>query len=272
MKNHVKKRIVFYFYAFKDFLENDAIKINLKCLKYYSSIFDEALFIISVDDINDAGLISSAEKEIINCGFENIRFKVHEDNQCCEAQPFFEEIFQKLEKLDGLTFFGHTKGVTKTECKAIVDWILGLYYLNLNFTEEAEHLLTYEGGRFFGTFLTDGTDSWMNGFFFNGTFYWMNCPTIYEDYMLNKIKLPETFGNRAFAESLPAVLKYTPYNNGLVSHDMWYYGDGYNYYNDIDKLIPVLLNANKYPEEFQKFLDFKEEILKGINLTTIKAR
>ena len=153
----IKKRLVFYFYTFENFMDNRAIKIHLKCLKKYSNVFDNALFIISIDDVNNSPLIFETETELLKLGFKDIRFKIHKNNGYCESQPFYEEIVRNLKYLDGLTFFGHTKGVTNyaksdVDIESIDAWLLGMYYLNLEFIPEVEYRMTYSLSRFFGAF------------------------------------------------------------------------------------------------------------------------
>lgn len=208
---HIKKRLVFYFYTFDGFKENRAIKIHLKCLKHYSHVFDEALFIISVDDTENAQLIYDTEVEILGAGFKDVRFKVHKNNGYCEAQPFFEEIMEKLDTLDGLTFFGHTKGVTnyqKAGCcvESIDDWLIGMYYLNLEHIEDVENKMTYRVSRFYGAFLTDNEDGPGVNCLYSGTFYWMNCPMIDIDRRNGEADIPKTYHQRGFAETLPGLL------------------------------------------------------------------
>ena len=152
---NIKKRLIFYFHTFEGFLDNRAIQIHLRCLAYYCNVFDEALFIISVDDTKNDRLIYDTETALLKCGFRNVQFKVHRNNPYCEAQPFFEEIVEKMNSLDGLTFFGHTKGEGNYNRKdanseAVDAWILGLYYTNLSYLEEVENRLIKDFSCLFG--------------------------------------------------------------------------------------------------------------------------
>ena len=259
-KEHIKKRLVFYFYTFENFLDNRAIQIHLKCLKHYSKLFDEALFIISVDDTENEMLILNTERELLDIGFKDIRFKVHKNNAYCEAQPFFEEIVCKLKWLDGLTFFGHTKGVTnyqKVDCcvESIDAWILGMYYLNLEFIDEVENSLCYEPHRFFGAFLTDCRNSWFGGWLYSGTFYWLNCPSIWNDVVMKQKEIPTTYHHRGFAEDFPTLLY--DWNNGVSGLDS--HGKlvvhNFDYYTDTQNRISFLCGG------IEGYEDFKNKIL-----------
>lgn len=193
---HISRRLIFYFYGFDDYKNNRAIKIHLNCLKHYCEIFDEAIFYISVNDVTNTSLITSIENDIINIGYnKNVKFVVVEDTEYHESLIFYEEVVKKLQDLDGITFFGHTKGITNYDrgyTQDCVDsWITGMYYLNLEFMEDVENRLIAREGRFYGTFLSEiGEDVINNGsmptnknrLMYTGTFFWMNCTQIFSDY------------------------------------------------------------------------------------------
>lgn len=255
---HIKKRLIFYFYTFNDFMNNPAIKIHLKCLKYYSHVFDEALFIISIDDKNNSKLIFDTEIELLKLGFNNIQFKIHKNNAYCEAEPFYNEIVSKLKTLDGLTFFGHTKGVTNVlnpSCviESINAWILGMYYLNLEFIDEVEKSLLYEPYRFYGAFLCDATQSVLKQYLYAGTFYWINCSAIYNDVIKGNHSLPCCIDGRGFAEEFPGLLyNWNNGTQGLYSHDnrILYEFDFYCYTHE--RILFLIQNdINRY-ENFKK--------------------
>ena len=208
---HIKRRLIFYFYTFNNFIDNRAIKIHLKCLKHYSNVFDEALFVVSLDDVNNTELIFNTEAELLKLGFKDIHFKVHKNNGYCEAQPFYEEIVRNLKVLDGLTFFGHTKGVTNyskedINIESIDAWLTGMYYLNLEFVPEVEYKMIKDISRFYGAFLTDNRDGDGVNWFYSGTFFWLNCQMLYIDEITNEIEIPTYCHQRGFAESFPGLL------------------------------------------------------------------
>ena len=256
---HIKKRLVFYFYTFEDFLNNRAIKIHLKCLKHYAHVFDEALFIISVDEIDNSKLIFETESELLKIGFKDVHFKVHKNNGYCEAQPFFEEIVSKLDNLDGLTFFGHTKGVTnyqKTDCclESIDAWLLGMYYLNLEFIDEMESSVCYNINRCYGAFLTENKHSGGTDWLYAGTFYWLNCPSIYIDGQRGCVEIPKTFHQRGFAEDFPGLL-YKLEELGSHGNIILY---PFDIYSKAHTAIPILLGDG---DSLDRYEIFKKEIL-----------
>lgn len=263
----VKKRIIFYFYVFENYKDNYAIKIHLQCLRHYSHVFDEAFFVISVDDVNNTDLIMDVERELLSIGFKDVRFKVHKNNPYCESQVFFDEIAKKLDYLDGLTFFAHTKGITNINndeypIESIEAWIFGLYYFNLNFIDEVERMLIYRTCRFYGAFLVDLTNYWAKMFLYSGTFYWLNAQRLVQDNMVGKIKLPTLITDRGFAETFPGSM-YREYVTGyLTSHNARYLFY-YNFHKETHETIPFLCEDDENGE--QHFRDFIEEIKSKIN-------
>ena len=267
---HIKKRLIFHFYSFANFRKNYAIQLHLKCLKHYSSVFDEALFIISVDNINDNDLILETQIAILQCGFKNVQFKIHENNLYYEAEPFYNEVISKLDILDGLTFWGHTKGTTNVlqeikSMESLEAWILGMYFLNLQFIEEVEWALCVEPHRFYGTFLTDLRESWAHCYLYPGTFYWLNCPGIWRDLQLKMTKapVPTSSGDRGVAEYLPGLL-YTwtgSRSDGLYSHNnaiLYPYDAYFSSHEALDFLLKDNDDKVRY-EEFKKAIGLETE-------------
>ena len=244
----IKKRLVFYFYAFENYKDNYANKLHLNCLKHYANIFDEVIFVISVDDLENKELILDVELEIIKCGFKDIRFKLHKNNAYREVPTFYDEIVERLDKLDGITFFGHNKGTTNVQkadavIKSIEAWILGMYYLNLEFISEVEEQLCSDVPRFYGAFLLDAR-KWdiLNVCYYVGTFYWVNGPKIAVDILTKYVEPLDTYHHRGFAECFPGLL----YRNcGLEifgSHEHRFYTEGrMDSYYQMQTYIPFLL-------------------------------
>ncbi len=261
---HIKKRLIFYFYAFEGFTDNRAIKIHLRCLKHYAHVFDEALFVISVDDTENEQLIYIAETELLKLGFKDIHFKVRKNNGYREAQAFYDEIVKKLNALDGLTFFGHTKGTTNYGNGWAVEesldaWLIGTYYLNLEFIDEVEECaVKLYGSRFYGAFLSNYIVGNKNKMTYYGSFYWINCPVIWADAKKDAIELPCDIGNRAFVEDFPALL-YDWKEGAMLTTHLFRYLHPYKPYEETHKIIHFLL-----AESTEGYDKFKEEVLCGI--------
>lgn len=266
------KRLVFHFYAEKDYKENRAIKIHLRCLKFYHNIFDEAIFFIAVDDITNTDLIKSIEKDLIDCEFKNVRFQVVQNDCYREARTFYDQIICKLKTLDGMTFFGHTKGYTnykKLPNHATPEnldiWITAMYYLSLNFIDEAEDFLFNHPrcNDFYGSFLSDWIDD--NGIdhaIYSGTFYWLNCAQIFSRHYLKEE--PPVLDNLAYAETYPSTFynKDSFLNNpkSLSSHKLWM-SYTINYYRYSQNVISNFFDGEK---ELKDYMEFKNNIINKI--------
>ena len=261
--NDVHKRLVFHFYCDNDYKSNRAIKIHLQCLKHYSSIFDEALFCICVDDLDNTDLIQSIEHDIIGCGFNDIRFKLVKNTSYREAKTFYDEIATKINELYGITFFGHTKGYTNyknlpygADIENLDTWITGLYFLSLSDLDDVKNrLLGPPMNSFYGSFLSYCKE--IDLILYSGTFYWINAPSL-NDKIKNNIPLLD---NCTYAENfLSKIFKYKEF-----SKKGGYNGRGnfmsfvLNNYCFANKTIKGFLN-----DDIEEYLDFKEKILKEI--------
>lgn len=267
----VKKRLIFHFYAGKDYRTNRAVLIHLECLKHYHKVFDEALFCVAVDDVNDSELITSVETDICKCGFKDLHFKVVQNDIYREARTFYDEIIAKIDVLDGMTFFGHTKGYTNYKdlpyfatSDKLDSWITGLYYFSLEFASEAElHLFGQPFFNvFYGSFLTYcEKDSYNKSFiYYSGTFFWTNALRL-----LKNTKEMPLLDDLGYAERFPSCFFTVDdfYNRTMNSLS----GYGYymtfttNLYYRIDEVIREFLNNEK---DYNKFLNYKTKILANI--------
>lgn len=228
----IHKRIVFHFYTFEDFKNNRANQLHLKCLKRYSNVFNDAIFVISLDDISNVKLIRETQDAILDCGFLNIKFIIKKNDSYREAKTFYEEIILKMKDLYGLTFFGHNKGTTNyathPDNKDDIDaWIVGLYYFNLNFIEEVKNETISNCSCFYGAFLHVNPrqieDKEVPGGY-SGTFYWINCSRLYNKPFIEKkfydreIDIFPPISDRYYAEQYPTLMCSWDNGWGLSSH------------------------------------------------------
>lgn len=268
MDENIKKHLVFHFYCDDNYEQNRAIKMHLQCLKFYSHVFDDALFCIAVQDINNKKLICDIEKNIIDCGFKNLTLKVVKNSIYREALTFYEEVVLKMKDTDGMTFFGHTKGYTNyiklpngaTESN-IDTWILGLYYLSLSNIEEVE---TYLFGKYaykmYGSFLSYcEKNSYGQGFpLYSGTFFWINNQGLLIKENNNFPKLTDL----TYAENFLSMIfnKDDFYNIGT------YYGKNnfmsyiVNYYQFANETISWFLTE----AELKDFIEYKAKMINSI--------
>lgn len=252
----IYKNIVFHFYTFNGFENNEANVLHLSCLKYFAGIFDHAKFIVSVDDVKDIDLIKKTEKAIISCGFKNIEFKVSKNDYYREAKTFSEEIINGIGNYDGLTFFAHNKGITnmmdpKINRSSVLKWIAGMYYMNLNFVDDAENeLINKFKYSFYGSFkvVSDKIEN-KNKTWYAGTFYWINTNRLSNNIKQRGIKVMRLH-DRGYAEMLPGEL------DELAS-----YKEIYLYpfdYNDAGDRILFLLGEND--KEYAKFCEYAKNV------------
>ena len=252
----IVKNLVFSFYTFKGFMENEAIRLHLKCLKRYSHIFNNALFVISIKDTSDIGTIKETEKAIIDCGFRHIKFTVSQNDYYCEGKAFKEEIIDKIDSFEGLTFFGHTKGVTNVENPkmgkvSILKWIAGMYYLNLNFIDEVERMLIKEFTcAMYGAYkvIDKGIEN-ANNRWYAGTFYWINTNRLSNNMRQRGRKFPKLH-DRGYAEFITGEVDM------LASH-----GDAYLFpfeYNNAGFLTDFLLLNDS--GEIEKYHAYEKEV------------
>ena len=194
--------MVFYFYASEDFDKNGANLIHRKCLEYFSHIFDEIIFGISLDDISNFHLrdkVIAWMTGALKCS--NVTFKVVQNTEMREVPFFYNEIANKLKQLNGFTFFAHNKGTTNDMQKeTIQNWIYSMYYFNLNNVDEVATKFHSTLAMLYGTYLTNA-DFIQNKYHlhYSGTFFWINAQALAAYLENHHIELPQPF-NRWYAE------------------------------------------------------------------------
>lgn len=265
----MKRRLVFHFSVFNGVLENRAIKIHLKCLKKYSNVFTEALFILSVSEDASGDDIASVEKAIVDCGFvSNVKFLIEKITPYYEAKTFYYNIAQNLENLDGITFFGHTKGTTnygnpRFSSEAIDAWIVGLYFLSLDDIKDVEYNLVNrfnnEPSLFYGScpIVWDREAEFYSDVFYAGTFYWINGPLV-KHYLIEQKKDVPMIDSRFYAEKFPSFVSKWENGNKIYSYQtkILY---SFDPYNEMHNMIPFLCD-NKFDKFNSLLSDIKPEI------------
>ena len=201
----INRRLIFHFYASNDWKSNPIYYVHKYFLTRYSHIFTEATFIISVNDTDDIDLINEVKSFLIECKFKTIEFRVEKNCELYEVDTFEKYILNRLNDLDGSTFFGHSKGTMDYYVhnkNAILLWITMLYFLNLEYYKEAENRFYSCSSYFFGGPMLCNVLKISNGFLYSGTFYWLNCLRIYKNF---KDSIPKIY-DRFYAENFPGSL------------------------------------------------------------------
>jgi hypothetical protein len=257
----VNKRLFFYFYAVDGYKDMYYYKMHLACLEHYANVFDEAIFVISVNDVNNESLINSVRNDILaHFKCKDIRFKVHKDDDYHESRVFYDMIYKKLDQLDGLTFFAHTKGVSNCYVSndTMVDWILSLYWLSLSDIKDVCNALIYSHFLFYGSFkLAHPTNEIIfnpQQMFYNGTFYWLNTSKVYNSLLVKKQNI--LLESRFTCEKFPGYFDNGIY--GMASKGDLYWATDFTY-DYISEALNFLTSVSR-----SEYEDFKNTILSNI--------
>lgn len=262
MKCLDKKRMIYSFYLDDNSFEHPINKVHFKMLKRYINKFDEVVFCIIIDDKNRYDLIQKLETFIVSIYHKNITFKIYENTNYRESLVFYNEIATQMNNLDGLTFFGHNKGISDTSSfENTAMWVVSMYYFNL------EHELPYDymnGYYFYGANKSAKlTNVWWrdcfipkNRWFYCGTFFWGKYQSIYEMCEKRGIEIPQLH-NRWYDEHFPGnIVEYDEANSYkefyiidavvLGENIKWYLSETYrgceSIYNDFIMFFNEIIN------------------------------
>lgn len=255
------KKLVYHFYAKSGLEKSPVYAVHKYFLTKYSCVFDYADFYVVVDDVNDRDIIESAERFLVGCGFNDIRFCVRKNTGMCEVETLKTAVLDKLDKIDEMVFFGHNKGImdyegTDVTHEDLLVWITALYYLSLEFHKEAEWSFYSNRSFFYGSLMElfengkeDAVSFPVNNWFYRGTFYWINCSAISAK-MKGKIPYPY---NRFYAENLPGNM-CKPYDYEAYTHNyMMIPGWKYDKFNENLGRVECVLN-DKEMEDFHNVM------------------
>lgn len=294
----MKKRIVYVFYVFdgiKSFDEVEAYKLHFRCLEHFANVFNEAMFIITADDLNNP-LIDQA-KNFFYRTFSHCPVDIYveqNDKYNREGPWYYKYIVKELNNLDGYTWFGHTKGLQNEHMENRLPsyWITSMYYFSLMF-DPAEVLsnkyVAFGFPCFFGgyskthlSFLEDEIKdnienlekdldtmddlmkmyvkkskfiSYDHVWLISGSLYWMNCQKIYQYVQENDI--PIDFDN------------YPPYWYNLKWVAEYFLPDLFSIYDvnypfrDLVHKRNVFFDSHKkwFEEMYKEFTPYKNEFV-----------
>ena len=205
---HITKRLVYHLYLYDGCFDSKIYKLHLQCLHHYAHIFDEAIFVLTLDEVNNENLIKLAKNTILDIFFtKDIKFIVRENTTYREAATFFEEIVSKLDKLDGITFFGHIKGAGNqfnpdVNMDEVYTWVTAAYFLNLEYMWEVEwYLVSSPSFSTYGALKCYWEDvENIHHWLYSGTFFWLNCQRVSGVTKKKNIPIPP-LNNRYCAET-----------------------------------------------------------------------
>lgn len=262
----MKKCLFFYLYISNDFESNISTRLHKLLLSKYINLFDEANFVVAIDDYADLNKIKLGFK-FINSVTTNYTKKITtritiNDKSICEVKMLLEDVFPVLmakesNNNDEAIFFAHNKGLTNVtnqflNVESVLRWIICLYYYSFEFLEELD--VKFKNGqalfgplktKFHNKFLPH-TDISNHEFNYPGAFYWINKNEVLNNLsfeipvILNRI-------NRFLAEDFPFFV-----NENSV--------DGHNNYHTINTVADLYHTDSfawkKYLENYEQSDDF----------------
>ena len=205
----MKKNLLYHCYI-KDIGNiNEPMIFNLKCLEMYIDIFDgKKIVYVAVD-----GVIRHSKEKIVEAlpilkRFDEIHlFENHPIHR--ESESLIELLSHVKDSTDSITFYAHSKGNTHPIDDSLRNWIVCMYYFNLDgdYLKEAEQQL---GGNYTtsGILKKDCKSGGIIGdWHYSGAFFWINDEKFFknewsmglrgqmalESYLGEKIKSSEAF-------------------------------------------------------------------------------
>ena len=231
----MKKTLIYHLYCGKDFATNIANEVHYRCLSKYIGMFDEARFVISVDDFSDENTIKDGIEWVMSLPHKGEKtIKIRKNTKFFEVETFKSEFLDCYENIDGYVFFAHNKGTTniKNNGDNIFAWICCLYYYNLEFVNEVDGIFSgtmRAPDVFYGAMMmyfskerqsvVHAMPNNLSGLEYSGTFYWINVPKYRNCVKMGVIKDVEP-DSRFFAEEYPGMFfdRYA-YGCGMASHN-----------------------------------------------------
>lgn len=256
------KRMVYSFYVNDDSFEHPINKLHFKLLKRYIHKFDEVIFCIIIDDRERYDLIQRIEEFVISIFHKKLTFKIYDNTNYRESLVFYNEIATQMENLDGVTFFGHNKGISDTDpIETIKMWVAAMYYFNLEFELPYNDL---NGFTFYGSLKTNNIDSlgitirdnlaqkypWV----YCGTFYWGKYQEL--DRVCKRLnRTIPALTNRWYSEMFPGEMVESQYGSCFKEY---YIEEQLVISGNIDLYIKSTLYES--PEEYEAFIKFFNEV------------
>jgi hypothetical protein len=256
------KRMVYSFYVNDESFEHRINKLHFRLLERYIHKFDEVIFCIIIDDRERYDLIQRIEEFVISIFHKKLTFKIYDNTNYRESLVFYHEIATQMENLDGLTFFGHNKGISDTDpIETIEMWVAAMYYFNLEFELPHNDL---NGFTFYGALKTDNIESLgigvrdnllqKNPWVYCGTFFWGKYQELDRVCTRFDRKIPN-LTNRWYSEMFPGEMVESFYG---LSYKYHYIEEQLVYAGNIDMYIKSTLFD--LPEDYEEFIRFFNEV------------
>ena len=210
-------KLIFYWYVHNQ-PWNPLYDIHIKLLYEYRDRFNEKEFIIATDPYTEKKYIDAVIDKIKKI-MPDATFTYYEnDKNLRESKYFYNEIATKLDQMeDKWYFFAHNKGVDSWYapgdfCKL---WIIGMYFMNLNYPDKIEEQMKSPNTCVIGTYLIRNVKAWAwlrYNWHFSGTFWWFNpkriCKVMYEKGTAIPSKNDRYFTESCWGTCIPDNEKY----------------------------------------------------------------
>ena len=251
----MNRKLVFSFYI-NDNFHDEINEIHFKCLNHFKEAFDLADISFIVDEGYNKEYLREAQDRFLSMFLgKNISFSIVPNNEFRESKVFYDKIATRL-KDEVLVFFGHNKGITNVfncDRQEIYIWVTGMYYFSLNFMDDVESRLLNEKYYCYGSFLSKNNElekGNKNGWYYIGTFFWINVKKLYQYMINNEIQLPvlsDRFYDEDFLGNIiptwPLVMTASWENRYLINC-----GNFYEYTSSYIKML-----CGEDIEEYKKF-------------------
>lgn len=267
------KKLVFHLYVFDGFEENVFTRLHRNCLKKVIGNFDDAIFSIAVDDLNDYVKIKSGisfVKDVCDGVVSYDIVIIKNDKELREVTTFKQICLPLIEKgSDECVFFAHNKGCSRFYGRddSVLRWCMIMYcYCFENLTELYENF--QNGKAFYGSVL-QARDGGTNPYslmryssYYPGTFYWMNIRKIKEligEYTgvlfllvngrYSAEEFPDFFEDNLISSYKGIVLKNIPQHHDmyLMDRNMWieyiktYFDEGAKIISFMDNVMAEII-------------------------------
>lgn len=257
-----KKKLVFSFYINENY-NSDINKLHFNCLRHFSSAFD----VVDVNLIVEKGVfydsVLNAQTRFLDIfKGKNISFTFYANNEYRESQVFYDKIATRLSE-GGLVFFAHNKGISNVlnySESEIYTWVAAMYFYSLNYINEVEDQLLNKKFYSYGSFLTKNDEPEKcnkYGWYYIGTFYWLNCGKLYQYMVNNGIELPK-LSDRFYSEEFIGNIIPTWPLCFSGSHGFMYLNNCKDFYHDASRYLSYLQKdeIDEYNEYYNKVMRF----------------
>lgn len=260
VRDEVKRNLVYHLWIPENMSENykHIMSIHFECLRHFMDVFTDITFVLAYDKKND-NLIKSFQRRLFGDGFVgNIAFKTVENTPFLkDGKTYYDEVLSKMDNLDGITFFAHSKGVTNLDNTSVrkenvEKWITFMYWMNLHYATYASSILLRPHTISYGTFKFNADNFTRNNWAYLGGFSWINTKKLYDYLGGRKPKNVDLGMSELYiGDVIPSNPDYS-FTMGMMSFR--YDNDPKCLYNgEIDDVIKILLPNEEKRNEYYAF-------------------